>query len=138
MLSGSTFAGTDAELWFKLVNNQSVGTANLASVVTDLPGFVRDWNVSHAIDDVAAPSTQYQQRSWNWHSLYVGLNVPAIPYPLFIQSLSTTAVVGDATVKAGGAAYYKVSVPANTSENFTLGTGATPVTSMQLVVVRTK
>ena len=138
VLSSSTFAGTDAELWFKLVNNQSVGTANLASVVTDLPGFVRDWNVSHAIDDVAAPSTQYQQRSWNWHSLYPGLTVPASPYPLFIQSLPTTAVVGDATVTAGGASFYKVSVPANTSANFTLGTGTTPVTSMQLVVVRTK
>jgi hypothetical protein len=138
LLSTSTFAGTDAELWFKLVNNQSVGTANLASVVTDLPGFVRDWNVSHAIDDVAAPATQYQQRSWNWHSIYPGLTVPASPYPLFIQSLPTPSVVGDATVLAGGAAYYKVSVPANASVNFTLGTGATTAMAVQLVVVRTK
>jgi hypothetical protein len=137
-LSTSTFAGTDAELWFKLVNNQSVGTANLSSVVTDLPGFVRDWNVSHAVDDIAAPSTQYQQRSWNWHSLYPGLTVPASPYPLFIQPLATPSVVTDATVAAGGAAFYRVSVPANTSASFTLGTGTPTVTGVQLVVVRTK
>ena len=138
LANSSSFAGTDADVWFKLVNNQNVGTANLASVVTDLPGFVRDWNVSHAVDDVAALTTQYQQRSWNWHSLFPGLTVPSSPYPLSIQSLGTSSAVADASVIAGGAAYYKVTVPAGSSENFTLSTGATPATSVQLVVVRTK
>jgi hypothetical protein len=138
ILAGSTFAGTDADVWFRLVNNQSVGIANLSSVVVDLPGFVRDWNVSHAVDDVAAPSTQYQQRSWNWHSIYPGLTVPASPYPLTIQTLTTNAVVTDAPVVAGGAGFYRITVPANTAANVTLSTGATPVTTVQLVVVRTK
>jgi Peptidase M30. len=137
LLSTNSFAGTDADIWFKLVNNQSSGIANLTSVVTDLPGFIRDWNVSHAVDDVAAPATQYQQRSWNWHSIFPGLTTPPSVYPLFIQSLNT-ASVADGSVAAGGAAYYKIQVAANTSESFTLNTGATPVASTQLVIVRTR
>ncbi len=39
---------------------------------------------------------------------------------------------------AGGAAFYKISVPAGASATFTLGTGATTVLTTQLVVVRTK
>ncbi|MDQ2667043.1 MAG: hypothetical protein M3Z05_13665 [Gemmatimonadota bacterium] len=137
LLATSSFAGTDADIWFKLVNNQAVGIANLSSLVTDFPAIVRDWNVSHAIDDVAAPATQYQQRSWNWHSIFPGLSVPASPYPLFVQTLTTNAVT-NATVSAGGASYYQVSVPAGASANFTLGTGTTPIMTVQLVVVRTK
>ena len=137
-LSNAGFVGTDADVWFKLVNNQAVGIANLSSVFTDIPGVVRDWNVSHAIDDVAAPSTQYQQRSWNWHSIYPGLTVPPSAYPLFAQSLATSAVVSDASVSAGGAAFYKVVVSANASAVFTLNTGTTPNANVQLVVVRTK
>ena len=138
LLASSGMAGTDADFFFKLVNNQSVGVANLSSLVSDLPGIVRDWNVSHAIDDVTAPGTQYQQRSWNWHSIYPGLTVPASGYPLFVQTISTGATVADASVTAGGAAFYKLSLPASNSVTFTLSTGTTPVASVQLVVVRTK
>ena len=136
-LSSSAMAGSDADFFLKLVNSQLAGTANLAAAVGDLPGMVRDWNVSHAIDDVAAPATQYQQRSWNWHSIYPALTTPASPYPLFIQTLATPSSL-TGTVAAGGAAYYKVSVPANASATFTLNTGTTPVLTTQLVVVRTK
>lgn len=138
LLATNTFAGTDADLWFKLVNSQTVGVTNLSSLITDFPGALRDWNVSHAIDDVAAPSTQYQQRSWNFHSIFPGLTVPASPYPLTVQQMSTNAAVANATVSAGGAAYYKVAVPAGSGANFTLSTGAAPVQTVQLVVVRTK
>lgn len=137
-LPNASFVGTDADAWFKLVNNQAVGIANLSTVFADLPGTVRDWNVSHAIDDVAAPSTQYQQRSWNWHSIYPGLTVPPSSYPLFAQPLSTSAVVSDASVSAGSAAFYKVTVASNGSAIFTLNTGATANANIQLVVVRTK
>ena len=94
--------------------------------------------MSHAIDDVAAPSTQYQQRSWNWHSIFPQQNVLTTSYPLFAQPLSTSAVVSDASVSAGGAAFYKVTLSANGSAVFTLNTGALPNANVQLVVVRTK
>lgn len=140
-VSFSTSASADADgaLWFKLVNNTSVGIANLQNVFGDIVPFVRDWSVSHAIDDVAAPATQYQQRSWNWHSIYPSLTSPASAYPLSIQTLSTTASVSGASVVAGGAAFYKVTVPANGSVAFTLGgSSSTPNPNLQLVIVRTK
>lgn len=136
--SAGSYAGTDADVWFKLVNNQAVGIANLSTLVTDLPGVIRDWNVSHAVDDVAALSTQYQQRSWNWHSIYPGLTVPSAGYPLFVQTLSANAAISDAPVAAGGASFYKFALPAGGGATFTLNTGTTSVATLQLVVVRTK
>jgi hypothetical protein len=138
-LSTSTFADADAALWFRLVNNSSVGATNLQSVVGDLPGLIRDWSVSHAIDDVAAPSTQYQQRSWNWHSIYPGLSGTSTAYPLQVQTISTNAAVSNASVVAGGAAFYRVVIPANGTVTFTLsGSSSTANPNLQLVIVRTK
>jgi hypothetical protein len=138
-LATSPSTDADAAFWFKLVNNSTVGITNLQSVVGDLPGFIRDWSVSNAIDDVAAPSTQYQQRSWNWHSIYPGLNGSSTTYPLQVQTISTNAAVSNASVTAGGAAYYKVVVPANGSTTFTLSGGSGTVnSSLQLIIVRTK
>ena len=137
--STTPLADADAALWFKLVNNSTVGAANLQSVVGDLTPLVRDWLVSHAVDDVAAPATQYQQRSWNWHSIYPALTVPASPYPLAVQTLASTGTLVNSTVVAGGAAFYKVTVPAGGSVTYTLsGTSSTSSPNLQLVIVRTK
>ena len=137
-LSTSAVADADAALWFKLVNNSSVGVTNLQSVVGDVAPLVRDWSVSHAVDDVAAPSTQYQQRSWNWHSIFPGLTVPSTGYPLLVTTLSTNANVTGATVVAGGAAFYRIVVPASGTVTVTLGGSGTSNPNLQLVAVRTK
>ena len=137
-LSTSAVADADAALWFKLVNNSSVGVTNLQSVVGDLAPMIRDWSVSHAVDDVAAPSTQYQQRSWNWHSIFPGLTVPSTGYPLLVTPLSSNANVTGATVLAGGAAFYRVVVPASGTVTVTLGSVGTSNPNLQLVAVRTK
>ena len=138
-LSTSTFADADAALWFKLVNNTPVGVANLQNVFGDVAGLIRDWSVSHAIDDVAAPSTQYQQRSWNWHNIFPGLTSPGSAYPLSVQTISTTAAVNNAGVAAGGAAYYRIVVPANGTTTLSLsGSSSTANPNLQLVIVRTK
>lgn len=137
-LNTSVTADADAALWFKLVNNTSVGVTNLQSVVGDLVPMIRDWSVSHAVDDVAAPSTQYQQRSWNWHSIYPGLSVPSTGYPLLVTTLSNNTTVTGVSVVAGGSAFYKVVVPAAGSVTVTLSTSATPNASIQLVAVRTR
>ena len=137
-LSTSAAADADAALWFKLVNNSTVGVTNLQSVVGDLAPLIRDWSVSHAVDDVAAPSTQYQQRSWNWHSIFPGLTVPSLGYPLLVTTLSSNANVTGATVLAGGAAFYRVVVPVSGSVTVTLGSSGTSNPNLQLVAVRTK
>ncbi|CAN5903057.1 hypothetical protein BH11GEM1_BH11GEM1_18260 [soil metagenome] len=137
-LSTSAAADADAALWFKLVNNSSVGVTNLQSVVGDLAPLLRDWSVSHAVDDVAAPSTQYQQRSWNWHSIFPGLTVPSTGYPLLVTTLSSNTNVTGASVLAGGAAFYRVVVPASGTVTVTLGSVGTSNPNLQLVSVRTK
>ena len=137
-LSTSAVADADAALWFKLVNNSSVGVTNLQGVVGDLAPLVRDWSVSHAVDDVAAPSTQYQQRSWNWHSIFPGLTVPSTGYPLLVTTLSANANVTGASVVAGGAAFYRIVVPAGGTVTVTLGSSGTSNPNIQLVAVRTK
>lgn len=131
-------ADADAALWFKLVNNSSVGVTNLQSVVGDLVPLIRDWSVSHAVDDVAAASTQYQQRSWNFHSIYPGLSVPSTGYPLFVTTLSTNTSVTGATVVAGGAAFYRIQVPAGGSVTVSLAGSGTSNPNLQLVAVRVK
>jgi hypothetical protein len=112
---------------------------NLQSVIgSDVAGFVRDWQVSHAIDDVAAPGTQYQQRSWNWHSIYPNITNPGLSYPLPIPLISTNTTV-NGTIVAGGATYYRVSVPANGTATLSLSApGGVANPNLQMVVVRTK
>ncbi len=137
-LAASPQGDADAAIFYKLVNSTPVGMTNLQAAITDVPGMLRDWSVSHAVDDVAAPATQYQQRSWNWHSIYPGLTVTTSIYPLAVTTIPTNATVTSATVVAGGAGFYKVVVPANGSTTFTLSSGTTSNVNLQLVAVRTK
>ena len=140
-LASSSFADADGAVWFKLVNNTTAGIANLQSVVGgDLAGYVRDWSVSHAVDDVAAPTTQYQQRSWNWHSIFAVTNPISgtQPYPLVVTTISTSASVSG-TIVAGGASFYKLAVPANGTVTLSLSApGGAVNPNLQLVAVRTK
>jgi hypothetical protein len=133
--AASSFADADAALWYRLVNTTTTGFGNLQRVVPDLGGFVRDWQVSHAVDDVASLSTQYQQRSWNWHSIYPAVSAG---YPLHVQTISTSAAITGSVV-AGGASFYKLVVPANGTVTLTLGAGSGAASpNLQLVIVRTK
>jgi hypothetical protein len=131
----SSFADADGAIWYRLVNSTTTGFANLQAVVPDLSTFVRDWQVSHGVDDVASLSTQYQQRSWNWHSIYPATSAG---YPLQVQTISTSAAITGSVV-AGGASFYKLAVPANGTVTLTLGPASgTASQNLQLVVVRTK
>ncbi|MES2178166.1 MAG: hypothetical protein V4550_09900 [Gemmatimonadota bacterium] len=141
--STETYAGataaTDAELWYRLVNNQSVGMANLQSIFgTDIAGFVRDWSVSQAVDDVASVNTQYQQRSWNWHSIYPNVGTILSPYPLNNPTLPINSTF-NSSVLAGGAVFYRFTLSASGSITLTLSApGGVANPNLQLVVVRTK
>lgn len=134
----STQADPDAAFFFKLVNNTSNGLTNLQSVIGDVASFMRDWSVSHAVDDVAALNTQYQQRSWNFHSIYQALGSGGNPYPLDVSRLTNNASAAG-TVISGGAAYYQLSLPANASVTVNLSaSGGAVNNALQLIAVRTK
>ncbi len=134
----SSLADPDAAFFFKLVNNTSNGLTNLQSAVGDVSSFVKDWSVSHAIDDVAALTTQYQQRSWNFHSIFPALGSGGNPYPLVVNPLTNNATTSG-TVISGGAAYFQLSLPVNASVTVSLGASNGAVNSaLQLIAVRTK
>ena len=136
-LDVTPFPSPDGNLWFQLVNNTVTGVANVQQVMgVDVGSAVRDWSASHAVDDVAtAPVGQeFQQLSWNWHSIFTSTNGS---YPLSITAL-VNAVPASGTVVAGGAAFYKLAVPANGTATISLASQSTAASSLQLLLVKTK
>jgi hypothetical protein len=126
------------KVFYQLVNSTLSGITNAQSVFG--PNFtedVRDWNVSHAVDDVAPVPTELTQPSWNWHSIFPVLYQDQM-YPLKYQVMAdASSYTGKVT--GGGAAYYKLSVPANGTATLTLsGQSASSGSHIQLVVVRTQ
>lgn len=127
---------TGDKVFFQLVNTSLVGIANVQKVFgTSFPDYVRDWNVSNAVDDVAPVPAELTQPSWNWHSIFPVL-YPTSGYPLK-YSVMTDATSYSGTVIGGGAAYYKLAVPASTQATITLGgQSASSGSRLQFVVVR--
>ncbi len=129
-------SGTGDNAFFRrLVNSSSSGVANLQAVYgSGLTDAVRNWSASHAVDDVATTAPEYQQPSWNWHSIYATLYGS---YPLPVKTLAE-GTPSSGSVVAGGSAFFRLSVPASGTASFALtGVSSTP-TNLQLVVVRTR
>lgn len=132
-------ADADAAIWYRLVNSPDSGAKNLQTIVSgNLAAFLRDWSVSQAVDDVAAPATQYQQRSWNWHSIYPNLGTGGNLYPMQAQPLTTNTTISGSAV-AGGAGFYRLTVPASGTVSVSLSVPASATSSnLMLIAVRTK
>jgi hypothetical protein len=127
---------SDNAFFFALVNSTTRGIANLSTVYgSDLAGAVRDWNASNAVDDLVTTSTELLQPSWNWHSIYPVLYGS---YPLSVKAL-TDGAASTGSIVAGGAAYYRIGVPAGGSATLSItDPSSTAATNLQLVVVRTR
>jgi hypothetical protein len=126
---------SDGDTFMRLVNSRDSGMVNMSAVFgADLGSLVRDWSMSHAVDDVFTTPAEFQEASWNWHSLYPALSGS---YPLPMTTMTTGATYSG-TVTAGGSTYFKLAVPAGGSAGITLsqpnGTGG----NLQLVMVRVK
>jgi hypothetical protein len=129
-------SSADGNIFFRLANGPATGMANLQNVFgKDVPAKVRDWATSHAVDDIAATTAELQQPSWNWHDIYSELYGA---YPLQLPSL-VEGTTYSGSIVAGGAAYYRFSVPAGGTATLTLG-GASRASGshVQFVVVRTR
>ena len=130
---------SDGNLWSRLVDNSAVGAANLQSVFGELAPLLRDWSVSHVIDDSPNASAELSQRSWNWHSVFGGPDGTAALYPLPLNGMSPATSTYPGTVVAGGAAYYSFTVPAEGTATLNLsGQAGATGSNLQLVIVRTK
>jgi len=132
-------SASDGDIWSRLVDNTAVGIANLQAVFGDIAPQVREWSVSHAIDDSPSASAELSQKSWNWHSIYGGVDAIAALYPLALTGMSPATTSYTGSVVAGGSTFYTFSVPASGTATLTLGgqSGATSP-NLQLVIVRTK
>ncbi|HKH94140.1 MAG TPA: hypothetical protein VKA54_20215 [Gemmatimonadaceae bacterium] len=106
--------------WQALVRGPSAGVTNLKDVFGgDLPARVRDWNVSHYMDDlISGLPAEFTQESWNWHSLYKAIY--KAPYPLEVKAFTGGTASGE--LIEGSSAYYRFSIPPNTAATFTLTT----------------
>jgi hypothetical protein len=121
---------------FRLVNSRTAGLENLMGVFgTGVATQVRDWNVSHAADDLSADPA-FQQPSWDWHGIYPAVSVGA-QYPLQYQAMASGTTYSG-TVLSGGAAYFKLLVPANTSATVSLTEQSAAASTLSLVTVRTR
>jgi hypothetical protein len=130
---------SDGDKWSRLVNNSATGVANLQSVFGELPPLIRDWAVSHAVDDVASVAPELQHKSWNFHSIFAGVDGIAALYPLAVTGMSPSTSTYGGSVVAGGSAYYTFTVPTDGTATLTLGgqSGAAG-SNLQLVIVRIK
>jgi hypothetical protein len=111
---------SDAATWQALVNSTKVGLPNLSTVFgSDIAAKVRDWNVSHYTDDIVSGlPAEHTQPSWHWHSVFKALAGSGPAYPLQTLTLSGGAASG--TLIGGAVAYYRFSIPANTTASITL------------------
>jgi hypothetical protein len=129
-------APTGEDALYRLANSRAAGVENLVAVFgAGVGSWVRDWNVSHAVDDVVT-SPELQQPSWNWHSIYASLGNGS-QYPLPIQGMSS-GITYSGSVISGGAAYFRITVPANSTATISLAEQGSAASSLSLVTIRTK
>jgi hypothetical protein len=124
---------SDGDIFMRLVNSKDSGMVNVSTVFgADFGSLVRDWSMSQAVDDVYITGAEFQEPSWNWHSLYLTMNGS---YPLPITTM-TTGTAYSGAVMAGGSAYFKLAVPAAGSAGITLSQPSGGGGNLQLVIVR--
>jgi hypothetical protein len=128
--------GVGTDVFSRLVNSRSTGVANAVGVFgTGLATLVRDWNVTHAVDDLA-PGSPFQQPGWNFRSIFANIGGGGV-YPLSVQPM-TSGIAYAGSVLSGGAAYYRITVPANASATVSLTEQSGAAPTLSLVTVRIK
>jgi hypothetical protein len=101
----------------------------------DITSATRDWAVANYTDDaVGGVPSQYTHPSWFFRSVYPALYET---YPIQTHPLTQTVT---RTMTNGGAAYYRLGVPAGgtSTVRFTVSGGAAPPSNLKLTVIRTK
>jgi hypothetical protein len=107
------YGASDAAFLTALTNSTTSGVTNLTGVAgTSVDQLLGGWALSMYADDypgLASPSADIQLPTWNWRSIYAGLNAdfPAtytLPYPLVpaANSFGTNPAVGFTTLRGGG------------------------------------
>jgi Bacterial Ig-like domain (group 2) len=136
--SADRLNGSDAGLWFGLVNGPATGLANLqAALGADPLVWTRDFvSAMYADDAVPGIGAAQQVTSWNFRSLYTALNTS---YQLVPRPLTDGVALTLSYSRGGGTAYARFGVPAGAFAGVTaLSGGLAPTSPYSLIVVRTK
>jgi hypothetical protein len=136
--SADRLNGTDAQLWFDLVNSTTSGKANLQAVMgVDPDTWLRDFTAAMYADDAVAGIGPAQQvTSWNFRSLYIALNTS---YQLVPRPLTNGVALTLSYSRSGGTAYTRFGVPMGGIAGVTaLSGGVAPTSPYALIVVRTR
>ncbi len=133
--------GGDAEsqFWYKLVNDNATGLANLEMALGTPPGpWIRDWAISVYLDDLASGvNPRFTQPSFNMRSIVTNGGT-GISYPLVTRTLNNN-VSTSLTLAAYGVSFLRFSVAKGQEALLTATSGGLPLPqSVQLAVVRVR
>ncbi len=139
---------SDADTWMQLDNSTTAGLQNLANVfasdkkITTVIGQIRDWATSVFADDDGVLDDRFNESSWNMRNIFPhlvnGSGTALNRFPLNIIPLSD-AVPANVSIRAGGVAYLRFSVPPNASASIDWSSAGLPVSPLlQFTVVRTR
>jgi hypothetical protein len=114
------FGASDAAFLTGLTQSTNVGVANLAAQSgVSIDQLLGGWALSLAVDDypgLASPGADIQMPTWNFRSIYAGLNADfpgtyTLAYPVVPTSLAfgKFAGVGQSTMYGGGVLWYQLS-----------------------------
>lgn len=132
--------GADQDFFFRLVNSERTGVANLTQVLgTDAKDVMQRWTVSVYTDDAGIPNLaeQFVQPSWNFRDLLAALatngNFPLAVLRPGAGQQTTISLLG------GGAAFVRFGVAGGATAKITATSGGvTPPNGLRVSVVRTK
>lgn len=124
--------------WTDLVNTRFTGMLNLSTVFgASVRTQMRDWAVALVTDDLFSSSSDFQQPSWNFRSVFAAINVQ--PYPLAMTPLISGTPVS-ATLSPAAAAYFAFTVPAGGAATISwsgaAGATISPMLAWALVRIR--
>jgi hypothetical protein len=130
--------GSQAALWNALAFSPDTGMTNLTNGLgLDPRPWVRDWGVAMYLDDTgAAPAAAYLMPSWNFRSIYGGLDYGGGPgYKLQTSALFSGLARSSNLSYGGGVAYNRLGVAAGSYANVV---GNTPTSLLQVALMRTR
>jgi hypothetical protein len=134
--------GIESTLWSGLAASADTGMTNLAGQLgTDPKPWFRDWAAAMYLDDSGTgPGAAYTQPSWNFRSLYAGLDyLPgagcSCAYELAVRNPANGVAQSFTLSRGAGAAYVRMGVPAS---GFAGVTTTAPSSSLAVMVMRTK
>ncbi|HKO16110.1 MAG TPA: Ig-like domain-containing protein [Gemmatimonadaceae bacterium] len=130
---------TDGTFWFRLVNSQTTGLANLQRVLGEDPlPLMRAWAVSTYTDDViAGGDARFSQASWNFRALFPALGVSFPPDDPAFERVLADRTTSTVTLNGGSVAYFRFRVRAGEEALLGISAGSQPApATIQTALVR--